>query len=141
MEANVGVIRPAGSDRSELKEQVGIGMAVEEVRSWWCLIENERENERDANMTSSLFDGSYDSNVPPSESTRLDSPDIPAYIPNANPILTQSRSRLSCIRMGPQESFQGKLSKDAFGSMESTCFVGLTAGALSDVEGGVGWNR
>jgi hypothetical protein len=40
--------------------------------------------------------------------------------------------------MGPQEVFQGKPGKAAFGSTESTYFVGFTAGALSEVEGGVG---
>lgn len=40
--------------------------------------------------------------------------------------------------MGPQELFQGKPGKEVFGSMESTCFVGSVAGALLEVEGGVG---
>jgi hypothetical protein len=44
------VIRPAGLDRSELKEQIGTGLAAKKVRNWWCLI----NNERDANMMSLL---------------------------------------------------------------------------------------
>lgn len=46
----VGMIRPAGLDRSELKEQIGTGLAAKRVRNWWCLI----NNERDANMMSLL---------------------------------------------------------------------------------------
>jgi hypothetical protein len=53
IEAEVGVILPAGLDRS-VKEQAGIGLAVKKVRSWWCLIDNEREKQRDANMMSLL---------------------------------------------------------------------------------------
>ena len=41
--------------------------------------------------------------------------------------------------MGLQKLCQGKPGKDTFGTMKSTCFVVLTAGALSEVERGVGW--
>lgn len=113
-------------------------MAVEEVQSSWGLFEDKRENERDANMISSrvMAHTTQTSRRP----TQLDLTHLnPRLYPQCQPYSDPKLLPLELYPYGAARVISGKPSKDVFDSVESTCFAGVTARALSEVEDGVGW--